>query len=576
MREIAASASPSAEARADSRTLYPQIFRRTFECGHPEEFIEVQLLGDGGRVHNLVTLETFQACNRGKNQPVHIEARCLGCAKAAKEKDDKDPSVRPKRTLGAYQAGTSSTVVGKASRDPRYELDDVLERYKRSSEQKTGVRPHPRVPEEEHRAHRREVQAKAVACPGKWLAVPARRVWNAPIQKTDEGEVAIHRRAMSHLSQDEDNVFLQPSIHAACEEICYEEDNNAQSDKLLLDQEDGEESSHSQQPVLNADKDTGDIIIVRADIDVVEDLSRLSLARSDSSFRLAAMNFRSLSGSKLHRNKKIPEAAVLNANDSGSFLLDYATDLRSPQTANRLPASQRESASIERLIDQYVSPFDDSSDPPLVDTKYENPRPAPVVPKREPLNFTKQRSSISTRASTQSEPVLTNFRRLRLHTQHSAQAVEKTEPDSESPDWACQTSLAIEAGRISMDSVSMQNGESASSKHISEAMRSPTKIMTTGRRTLQEAGPGERRKTYSSPSSEYSPDPSTIGRHSEGALPAVRGASAVYSLERLERMEIAMKEEMFKRDSAQAATPMDLNKSLPALPPRESGKNDEE
>ncbi|KAF2622627.1 hypothetical protein BU25DRAFT_462730 [Macroventuria anomochaeta] len=343
----------------------------------------------------------------------------------------------------------------------------------------------------------------------------------------------------------------------------------------------GDESSgQSSKPEKNTDKGTEDMIIMRAGTDVVQDSSHLSLAHTpksnDESFRLAARNVSTLSGSKLETRTKISEAADMTTNDSDSALLNHETDARRPQTADRSNSHGSASVVVEHLIDQYASPFDDLSDPPLVDLKYTHPRPSPTVPKRGPLHFMKRRNSTPTRTSTRSKPASRNFRKLRLDVQQSDVSIKKTEPGSDSPEWACQTSLAIEAGRISMDNVSLRSRESTSLNHISKAMRSPIKTLSTGHRKVQSAGTRGRRNTYPSPSSEYSLALSTSGRHSEGAMQAAQREGAVHQTGRLEGMEKALGKEPSRRDSAQVASPMDLNKSLPALPSQESGKEGEE
>lgn len=170
----------------------------------------------------------------------------------------------------------------------------------------------------------------------------------------------------------------------------------------------------------------------------------------------------------------------------------------------------------------------------------------------------KRRSSISTRRSTKSGPISTNFRKLGIDV-HSTRFIKKTELDSNSSDWACRTSLAIEAGKISMDSVSKQSWESMESKHIAEAMRSPE----------------ERRNTYHSPSGERNPASPPYARRSEGAPQALR-TSATQDPGRLAVMEIvSMGKVSSKHDSAQVAPGMDLNKSLPALPLQKSEEEEE-
>jgi hypothetical protein len=56
------------------------------------------------------------------------------------------------------------------------------------------------------------------------------------------------------------------------------------------------------------------------------------------------------------------------------------------------------------------------------------------------------------------------------------------------------------------------------------------------------------------------------GRHSEGALPLVRGANTARLVGKLEGMEFKIVEQPLRHNFVQVASPTDLNKSLPALP----------
>ncbi|RYO11541.1 hypothetical protein AA0111_g12773 [Alternaria arborescens] len=219
------------------------------------------------------------------------------------------------------------------------------------------------------------------------------------------------------------------------------------------------------------------------------------------------------------------------------------------------------SAFIDHLIAEYASPVNSGCDPDPVDTKYEQPRAAPAVPtvptvpKRDLLDSTTLWSSISTGALTKSGPVSRNFRRLRLDIQSSHPSIHRTQSGQESPDWACQTSRAIEAGRISMDSICMRTQDSTP-RHILEAMRSPTETCLPDRRRVQSFGPGREESNYSAP----------FSRHSEGALQLVRGANAARRVREPGGMEGRIGREPLRHDCVQVALPIDLNKSLPALP----------
>ncbi|KAF2628943.1 hypothetical protein BU25DRAFT_420381 [Macroventuria anomochaeta] len=417
---------PDAGPRENGYAADLQIFRRTFDCGHLDEFIEVRLLEGGEKLHNINTLEVFKEYNRAENCPVSIKARCLNCARKAKDEDDRDQRVRPKKTLGAYQAGTSSTYARKTGIIPQGGFEGILERYRYSNSQGTAVKPHPGVSEEAYRAHRLEVEAEAAAYPGKWLAIPARRV-----------ESAMHRRNMSRLFGEENNEPLQSNIDG--------DNGSAQGGVLPQSRKDGESSGLCSELEMVEGKDTGDVTMIKAEIDPAKGTNCFFLAlpskSEDERFRPVAMNMRSLSGLKFDRQRKLLDAADFIGKNSDGTPSSRATELHCPQTANSSASSAREAAVMEDLIDQCTLYLENHFDPALVDTRYEKPRPYPTVPERGTLDF-------MTRASTRSEPF------------------SRRESGNESPDWACQTSLAIETGRISMDSVSMQDRESISSKHI--------------------------------------------------------------------------------------------------------------
>ncbi|ENH98630.1 hypothetical protein COCC4DRAFT_155273 [Bipolaris maydis ATCC 48331] len=211
------------------------------------------------------------------------------------------------------------------------------------------------------------------------------------------------------------------------------------------------------------------------------------------------------------------------------------------QTTNTLLPFEKESALIGYLITKYASLTDSAFNSSLIDTRYERPRAAPAPPKRDLIDSVEQRGSISVEASTKSEPVSKNFRRLRLDIQHSNRLIRKSRSDQHSPDWACRTSLAIEAGSILTDSAHTYSGFSTP-KHILDAIRSPAKIFLPGRKRVQSLGPGEKQTTYSPSFSRHSWTHPTTNRYSEGTLQRV---------------------------------PINLNKSLPTLPLQARGQNDE-
>lgn len=263
----------SANPCEEGRTPYPQIFRRTFEYGHPDEFIEIWLDNYGQVIHNLITLEAFQAyqqiCDREtESRTGRLEfdqARCLSCAKKAKEEDNKDPRVRLKGSIGAYQAGTSSTFVGRSDATPRNGFDNVLEGCKSQEDQDLCRNSRLRVPEEDHRSHRLQVQAEAVLSPGKWLAVPTRRLWNVPIQTAGKVEMEAHHRAASHSLETEDINFLQSNISAVCKNICHGESDSARSAASSNSWNDNRICSFSSGSEGEEDKGTKDSINMKTD-----------------------------------------------------------------------------------------------------------------------------------------------------------------------------------------------------------------------------------------------------------------------------------------------------------------------
>lgn len=136
-------------------------------CGHPDEFIEVQLHEDNTEVHNLLPIHVYKKYV-GKNYRKEVkEARCLRCAKQAKSKDDRDHSKGRGIARSFYMAGLSSTfTIGD---------DTVLEDgYDRDTSDLKANR-HPRVTEAEYEAHRLAVQAEASRRRDKSLHVPKRR-----------------------------------------------------------------------------------------------------------------------------------------------------------------------------------------------------------------------------------------------------------------------------------------------------------------------------------------------------------------------------------------------------------------
>lgn len=486
-------AQPEIERHVDQ----PDMFRRAFQCGHPEELIEVQRDGDGHTIHNSITSEVFELRSpHAGNLPTYRYGRCLNCARMAKARDDKDPNVRPKRTLSAYQA---------------------------ANDREMAVQLHRRVSEAEHRAHRLETQAKAVDCAGKWLAVPARRVWNMPIQPKDVFRLATRQ------------------------ETAFVNDGGATGYHTKTDESTDQRA-----------------------IDVVEGLAEVSHGHiadgHDESFRLAAVNTISSSGSRIERQKKRVEATMKSnklsptVTSSKGALSDHESEARHPRSAAQIRSQDLSYAVlVERLDEGHEAPLDALCNLPLTAHNFERPwpstqrtSPTPVSPKKGALGFIRRGSSSSTRRSSRIGSLSRNIRNLVVDV-HPTRTITETDLDSDSPDWACQTSLAIEAGKISMHSVSKQSQGLMRSKHAAKSTNAPD----------------ERRNTYPS-GSMLSP---RLIRHSESVLLAPR-SSAARGSGRLAEMEIALPEKASsKHDSAQVPPASDLNKRLPALPLQET--NDE-
>jgi hypothetical protein len=283
------------------------------------------------------------------------------------------------------------------------------------------------------------------------------------------------------------------------------------------------------------DKDTADAFRVSAKIHLVSSACRLNLSNVADLGKKSNCTFSS------------------HAANAKRY---YAVNAPSPFTG--------ESAFIEELIADYSSLFDGPSERGLADTGYERTRAAPDVPKGESLDTEKHQSTVSIKALTGSQPFSRNFRKLRLDLQQPIQSICKTK-DQHSPDWACRTSLAIEAEAISLRNAGRHRRDSMP-RHIVEAMRSPTKTRLADGRRVQSLGPPGKKTIYARPASKHGFAYPAASRHSEGALRLERGADAALSVEELGDWGVAIRREPLKTLCVQVASPVDLNKSLPALP----------
>lgn len=142
---------------------------------------------------------------------------------------------------------------------------------------------------------------------------------------------------------------------------------------------------------------------------------------------------------------------VMEDNESSVFNHRVATEhYRTPRSQ---PPFEKEFAIIEHMIAEYDSLVDSALSMGCVDMRYERPRAAPAVPKRDLPDSPKQRGVILTKVSTKPKLVPRSFRRLRLNIQHPNQSRYRSQSNQASPEWACRTSLAIEAGKIGIDDV---------------------------------------------------------------------------------------------------------------------------
>jgi hypothetical protein len=380
----------------------------------------------------------------------------------------------------------------------------------------------------------------------------------------------IYRRNVPPFSENEDKL-VQSKVES--------EDGNTQGGVIPQNRRRSEPSSPCLEVGTKENKDTGDAVRVSAEIHSVDSARCVTLARTSNReerrFQSTITSSSPTSDAKLAKERNLFNVADLIGKNSDSSLFNRAIDAECHRAANTPALFARESALIDNLIAEYASLSDGDFDPSLIDTRYERPRAVPAVPEKYLLDSMKQRSSISTRALLKSKPVSRNFRRLRLDIQHSNRLIYKTQSDQESPDWACRTSLAIEAGKFSMDSVYTHRRDSKL-RHILEAIRSPTKTYSPDRRRVQSFGLGGKETTYSAPSCRHIVAHPAAGRHSEGALQLVLRANSDLPVGNLEGMEIKIGQEPLRHDFLQAASPVDLNKSLPPLPVQICGQNGKE
>jgi hypothetical protein len=182
----------STSAHLHSNMSHPQIYTQKFMCGHPDEFIEVQSHGNNTVVHNLLPKKVFEKCVEKTCQVVYTP-HCVRCAKQAESKDDRNLSKGRKILQSTYLAGLSSTSTIGDDAVPEDGFDRTSERYKYRDTSDPIANPHPRVTEAEHTAHSFTIQVEASQLRGRPSSVPARRVWNAPLQIPHQTEAEDRR-----------------------------------------------------------------------------------------------------------------------------------------------------------------------------------------------------------------------------------------------------------------------------------------------------------------------------------------------------------------------------------------------
>lgn len=539
--------SPDAELHVSSYIPCPQSFHRTFACGHPEEFILVHTLNNGEKVHNIVSSEIFKEFSRTRDRPTYVEAQCLNCAREAKGKDDNDPGVRPKRTLSAYRSGTSSTYRRPMNKEPQNAFESTLEKHRRSNDHVKMTKPHARVSEEDHRAHRHEILKVAVEYSEKWLALPVRRVTGIPDRTTGVFVAEECLTDVSHALDSEYKALLHSKFDA--KNMCALGDGSQCSSGYQLDSK-KKEAKH-----------TGDVIFLegithilkQVDSGLVEDTPK----SEEESLYPAAQRTPSLLGSGLGQHCKLSDGSVSNADSGEAFCPSDMEEMY--QIEEGSPQPGRDSVYTEHLVEQA---FEYSMLPPKKQAKYENPRPTPVVPRRSPFSFRRRRSNTASKASTNSESESKHFR-ASYDIFHSARSFRKRDSVSRSPDWACRTSLAIEAGIISMDSVDRQNRKSISSIYSPEARANLSNIISAECCREETVNSGVRHGAQSPVLNDYSPTSSLLDRYSERALQTMQRASTI---SQHKGMDTRSRKKRSRHPQVQTISSPDLDKNLPALP----------
>ena len=376
-------------------------------CGHPDEFIEVQIHEHNTRVHNLLPDHVYEEYVGKTDRQVLWETRCLRCAKEAKSEDNRDHSKGREILRSLYTAGLSSTSTIGDDPVPEDGFDRTSERYRCRDTSDPIAIPHPRVTEAEHTDHRFNMLIEASKLRGRSSSVPARRVWNAPLQIPHQTEAGDRRHA--HRSRVADVDISRSLVNA---QPPRETPESAVSNKTTR-----ETKLNRSVPNVVPPTDVNDTI------------------------RSNALNVRALPSKKIDTERAISNTK--NGNETKA-------KLGVAQATNGSAALPRKSRFKEHLEDEiYSNPILDEPEPRAAQVQ------TAVLSRSLPDSFKGNSSTPSTEDMRLPELLTRNFRGLHLPGQRVLRPVKK-ESESDSPDWVCETFSAVEAGRMTMDDVAAQ------------------------------------------------------------------------------------------------------------------------
>ena len=381
-------------------------------CGHPDEFIQVQSDEDNTIVHNLLHVDVYKKYVGKKDQKITWGTRCLRCAKQAKSEDNRDHSKGRERLRSLYMAGLSSASTIGDDTVPEDGFDRTSERYRCRDTSDPIAIPHPRVTEAEHTAHRFAMQVEASQLRGRSSSVPARRVWNAPLQIPHQPEAEDRRHAYRSKVAD---VYISRSLV------------NAQPLRETL-------------KFAVKNKTTRETKLNRSVPDVGPPTD------VDDTIQSTALAVRALQGKKVAKERAISDKKTENESKAKPNVA---------QTTNGSAVLPRKSRFKEHLEDEiYSNPILDDPEPRAAQVQ------TAVLSRSLPDSFKVTSSVPSTKDPSLPKLLTRNLRGLYLPGQNVLRPVKKESesdsPDSESPDWVCETSSAIEAERMTMDDVATQ------------------------------------------------------------------------------------------------------------------------